>query len=190
MVIATKRTIKQSENKKLPTILLYRGEKIKERCDFTTFEIIITTRRAIYKNHVGYMVSTTPYAVASDGKAHEASLYAWLINLVNTQKAFRGHEKEQYLDSDITKGEILLTDKIITEANLTKPMAVFTNLDYATKAASEYIQWLNEQQKKLEDTMSEKAPEEDAKIDAEEKAIIENRKTVSEMIPDEIPEVK
>lgn len=132
-----------------------------ERENFGAFEIIKTKKGIMYKNYTGYHVWFTPYCTGADGVAHETSSYLWLDELLRHKKEFAGHESDPYLDTEITQGEILETDKIITEACLTHPMTAFIDLDYATKFASEHIKWLSEMSAKLESAMDNTPEDED-----------------------------
>ena len=67
-----------------------------------------------------------------------------------------------------TYGDWLENLKMITEANLTKPCVVFTDADYAKKAADEHSKWLDEKLKQLRAAMTQTPPEEDEKKNEEE----------------------
>lgn len=145
-----------------------------ERENFGSFEIIISKGYACFKNYTGYRVFTTPYAVGVDGKAHETSLYAWLKYMVDFKKSIKGKENEIFCDTTSTNQEFLDGMKVLTEANLTKPMSVFTDINEAQKGAENYMVWLEGQMKDLDKAMHTTPPEEDLKANAEfkQKAII------------------
>lgn len=152
--------------------ILERGEKVVEYGDFGAFSVWITTRQAVFHSYTGYEVRTTPYAVGIDGKASETSLYAWLVNLVKMKKGTDGHE-EELLSEGVKKGDALFASKVITEANLVKPMSVFIDLNEATKAAQEYMEWLEKAQKDLLESMQTLAASPD-----DERALAEDAKKV------------
>jgi len=131
-------------------------------------------------------VWTTPYAVGTDGKAHETSLYKCLDELLQMNKTFKGHEDEELAELNgekgITKGNLLNTDKIVIEANLIRPMVVFTNRDYAYEEAARHIEWMRKQMEQLETVSTETPPEEDEKANAEFNAKVDTAEIMSDMI--------
>lgn len=145
-----------------------------ERENFGSFEIVITKQGAIFKNYTGFRVFTTPYAVGLDGVAHETSLYAWLKYMVDFKKSITGQENEMFGETGSTNQEFLDGMKIVTEANLIKPMAVFTDIDEAQKEAENYLKWMEQKMKDLDKAMNATPPEEDLKANAEfeQKAIM------------------
>jgi hypothetical protein len=145
-----------------------------ERENFGSFEIVITKGYACFKNYTGYRVSTTPYAVGVEGKAHETSLYAWLKYMVEFKKSIVGKENEKFADTDVTNQEMLDGLKITTEANLIKPQVVFTDIEEAQREAMHYQEWFTKQMQDLQEAMTTTPPEEDVKANAEfeQKAIM------------------
>lgn len=145
-----------------------------ERENFGSFEIIISKQGAIFKNYTGYRVFTTPYAVGLDGVAHETSLYAWLKYVVDFKKSIKGKENEMFGETGSTNQEFLDGMKVLTEANLIKPQAVFTDINEAQKEAENYMKWMEGQMKDLEEVINTAPPEEDLKANAEfeQKAIM------------------
>lgn len=145
-----------------------------ERENFGSFEIVITKQGAIFKNYTGFRVFTTPYAVGLDGVAHETSLYAWLKYMVDFKKSIEGKEDEMFGDTTSTNQEFLDGMKLVTETNLIKPMAVFTDINEAQKEAENYLKWMEIQMKDLDKAMNTTPPEDDLKANAEfeQKAII------------------
>ena len=145
-----------------------------DRENFGSFEIVITKQGAIFKNYTGFRVFTTPYAVGLDGVAHEASLYAWLKYMVDFKKSIKGKENDIFCDTTSTNKEFLDGMKVLTEANLIKPMAVFTDIEEAQKEAENYMKWLESQMKDLDKVMNTTPSEEDFKTNAEfeQKAIM------------------
>lgn len=138
-----------------------------ERENFGSFEIVITKQGAIFRNYTGFRVFTTPYAVGLDGVAHETSLYAWLKYMVDFKKSIAGKENEMFGDTTSTNQEFLDGMKIVTESNLIKPMAVFTDIDEAQKEADNYLKWMERKMKDLDKAMNTTPPEDDLKADAE-----------------------
>lgn len=138
-----------------------------ERENFGSFEIVITKGYACFKNYTGFRVFTTPYAVGSDGAAHETSLYAWLKYMVEFKKSVKGKENEMFGGTASTNREFLNGMKVLTEANLIRPMAVFTDINEARKEAENYMKWMEGQMKDLSKAMNAAPPEEDLKANAE-----------------------
>lgn len=138
-----------------------------ERENFGSFEIVITKGYACFKNYTGFRVFTTPYAVGLDGVAHETSLYAWLKYMVEFKKSIKGKENEMFGGTTSTNKEFLNGMKVLTEANLIKPMAVFTDINEAQKGAENYMKWMEGQMKDLNKAMNTTPPEEDLKANAE-----------------------
>ena len=138
-----------------------------ERENFGSFEIVITKGYAWFKNYTGFRAFTTPYAVGLDGVAHETSLYAWLKYMVDFKKSIKDKENEMFGETTSTNKEFLDGMKVLTEANLIKPMAVFTDINEAQKEAENYIKWMEGQMKDLNKAMNTTPPEEDLKANAE-----------------------
>ena len=145
-----------------------------ERENFCSFEIVVFKQGICFKNYTGYKVFTTPYAVGLDGVAHETSLYAWLRYMVDFKKSIKGKENEMFGETTSTNKEFLDGMKVLTEANLIKPMTVFTDINDAQKEAENYMKWMEGQMKDLNKAMNTTPPEEDLKANAEfeQKAII------------------
>lgn len=138
-----------------------------ERENFGSFEIAITKRGAIFRNYTGFRVFTTPYAVGVDGVAHETSLYAWLKYMVEFKKSIKGKEDGMFGDTGVTNRDMLDGLRITTEANLIKPMVVFTDVEEAQKEAQRYMEWFERKMNDLDDAMNATPPDEDVKADAE-----------------------
>lgn len=154
--------------------------------DFGRFEVIETKKGIIFKNYTGYRVFVTPYAVGTDGVAHEQSLYAWLRDLVAMKRMFAGHEDEPITEgAKETKGDLLEMAKITAEANCLYPMTVFTDREKATQCALTYIEWLTGQMEALKEAMASPAPEEDLKANAEFDAKVEAAETLRGMLQEE-----
>ena len=145
-----------------------------ERENFGSFEIVVFKQGICFKNYTGYRVFTTPYAVGLDGAAHETSLYAWLKYMVDFKKSIKGKENEMFGETTSTNKEFLDGMKVLTEANLVKPMTVFTDIDEAQKEAENYMKWMESQMKDLDKVMNTTPSEEDFKANAEfeQKAIM------------------
>lgn len=144
------------------------------RENFGSFEIMVCKTGCIFKNYTGYRVFTTPYAVGVDGVAHETSLYAWLKYMVDFKKSIKGKENEMFEETTSTNKEFLDGMKVLTEANLVKPMTVFTDINEAQKEAENYMKWMEGQMEGLNKAMNTTPPEEDLKANAEfeQKAIM------------------
>lgn len=184
MVQATKRSVAKGKQNGYEFII--QSKDVIEREHFGRFEVIKTKKGIMFKNYTGYHVWTTPYAVGTDGKAHETSLYSWLDELLQMKRAYTGHEDEPLTEGvEYKKGDVLQAMIITTEANLINPMVVFLDRDKATQNASEQIKWMNEMAKKLQETMDAPAPEEDLKADAEFNAKMEAQETINEMLKEE-----
>ena len=138
-----------------------------ERENFGSFEIVVFKQGICFKNYTGYKVFTTPYAVGLDGVAHETSLYAWLRYMVDFKKSIKGKENEMFGETTSTNKEFLDGMKVLTEANLIKPMTVFTDINDAQKEAENYMKWMEGQMKDLNKAMNTTPPEEDLKANAE-----------------------
>ena len=141
---------------------------IEKEADFGTFKITRTRECIAYTNYIGYSVITKPYTTTPEGKATELSLYAWLNYALEQKEYLEQHKDEKQADLDLTNGEWLEQIKIITEANITKPCVVFTDINVACDEAAKHIQWLNEKAKQLQQAMTTPPPEEDEKANAEE----------------------
>lgn len=184
MVTASKKTIEKAQQ--TGDLFVIRNSEITEQENFGSFEVIKTKRGIMFKNYNGYHVWTTPYAVGTDGKAHETSLYSWLNELLKLKKAFAGHEEEKIIeDSEATKGDLLESARIATEANLIRPMVVFIDRDYAYQEAKRYIDWMKEQMEALQKAAETPAPGEDEKANAEFNAKVDAYETMQQMIQEE-----
>lgn len=138
-----------------------------EKEEFGSFYIEIYKTGIMFSNYTGFRVFTTPYAVGLDGVAHETSLYAWLKYMVDFKKSIKDKENEMFGETTSTNKEFLDGMKVLTEANLIKPMAVFTDINEAQKEAENYIKWMEGQMKDLNKAMNTTPPEEDLKANAE-----------------------
>lgn len=145
-----------------------------ERENFGSFEIVVFKQGICFKNHTGYKVFTTPYAVGLDGVAHETSLHAWLRYMVDFKKSIKGKENEMFGETTSTNKEFLDGMKVLTEANLIRPMTVFTDINDAQKEAENYMKWMEGRMKDLNKAMNATPSEEDLKANAEfeQKAIM------------------
>lgn len=169
-----------------------REKDVIERVDFGAFEVIKTSSGIMWKNYNGYHVFTKKYSTDNMGKAIEGSLYAWLDNLIETHKAFDGLMDEQFDGqthddgTPLTNREIYDMDRIVTEANLTKPLTIFTDLNEAIVAANEYISWLRERQEELLKAESEDLSSEDdvLRADVEEQERQELTETAVQIMDD------
>lgn len=187
MRTATKRTVANKGNEGYEFFL--RNKDIIERANFGRFEIIKTKQGIMFKNYTGFHVWTTPYAVGTDGKAHETSLYEWMDELLDMNNAYKGHEDEPVAeDSKYTKGDVMNAMRIATEANLIRPMTAFIDRDKAFQQAEEHMKWLNEMQEKLKETMEnplQEETDEDLRKNAEAEAKAENMETLANMAKEE-----
>lgn len=142
-------------------------EEIEAQADFGTFKITRTKSAIAYTNYAGYTVITKPYTTTPEGKAGELSLYSWLNYCIEAKGQLSADPEAFSSVPDVTNEDWLESIKIITEANITKPCVVFTDLDYAMQEAVKHIDWLNEMSGTLLDAMSKTPPEEDEKANAE-----------------------
>lgn len=180
MTIANKKSVSKANY-----IFDIKPSEILEQENFGSFEVVKTKRGIMFKTYTGYHVWTTPYAVGTDGKAHETSLYRWLDELLAIQGSYAGHESEKLNEEqDVTKGDVIDTYRIVTMANLTRPMAVFTDRDYAMQEAQRYMDWLKSQMEILGNA-EPPAPEDDEKANAEYNASVEAAETMQEMLKGE-----
>ena len=138
-----------------------------EKEEFGSFYIEIYKTGIMFSNYTGYRVFTTPYAVGLDDVAHETSLYAWLKYMVDFKKSIKDKENEMFGETTSTNKEFFDGMKVLTEANLIKPMAVFTDINEAQKEAENYMKWMEGQMKDLNKAMNTTPPEEDLKANAE-----------------------
>lgn len=138
-----------------------------ERENFGPFEIVVFKQGICFKNYTGYKVFTAPYSVGLDGVAHETSLYAWLRYMVDFKKSVKGRENEMFGETASTNKEFLDGMKVLTEANLIKPMTVFTDINGAQEEAENYMKWMEGRMKDLNKAMNAAPPEEDLKANAE-----------------------
>jgi len=166
-----------------------KSEEVTEREHCGPFEIIKTKRGIMFKTYTGYHVWTTPYAVGTDGKAHETSLYKCLDEFLLMARTFKGHEDEELTELNgekgITKGDLLETERIVIEANLTRPMVVFTDHDLAYKEAANYIDWLKSQIATLEKASTDAPPKDDDKANVVFNAKVENAEQIQVLIKEE-----
>lgn len=149
--------------------------------DFGSFEVVRTKRGIMFRTYTGYHIWTSPYAVGVDGTPHHNSLYSWLDNLVEMSKAYSGHEDEIFDkdNPDITTGDILESQKIMTVANLTMPLTIFIDPDKAADAANSYMKWLDDMQNKLLATIGGGVPDD---INEAEYAIERTKAEVSDTL--------
>lgn len=143
-------------------------EEVEKQADYGTFTITKTRGSIVFTNYTGYTVITKPYTVTPEGKAGELSLYAWLNYAIDISDELSQKKSEPYEDTGLTNGEWLEVVKMTTEANVTRPCVVFTDIDYAMQAANSHIEWLADMSKKLLDAFTTPPPEEDEKANAEE----------------------
>lgn len=161
---------------------IIKSDDVIERVPFGSFEIIRTKQGMVFKTFTGFSVFVSRYAVASDGEAHDTSLFSWLDELIQMKKDFSGHESEPFSDGvNYTKGDLLRAYEITTEANLTRPMTVFIDRDYAMEEGNRYLQWFVGMMQKYAAITNSPAPEEDPKKDAEFNAKNEWEENLKEM---------
>ena len=151
-----------------------------ERENFGSFELVKTAKGIMYKNYTGYHVWTTQYSTGIDGKAGQFSLYRALDELLKLKKLAKNHPDDIYF-KEITNKQMFDSDIIVIEANLTRPMTVFTDVSESLKAASEYIEWLKKKQVKIQKAMS-KLEKEDEKANAEFDASIKNTEQLKSIL--------
>lgn len=152
--VASKKTV-NNDLGLLGTIAGLNKKEVKKVGNFGHFMVVITNSEAIYHSFSGYEVRAKAWVVGIDAKAGEASLYVWLSNLVDMQEVVKGKESEPYPETGgSTYQDVLDTMVIITEANICYPMVAFTDADEAGKFASRRLDWMMEQEKKLEEAAS------------------------------------
>lgn len=157
-----------AKNKKQQSFeFIIKESDVLERENFGSFEIVVYKQGICFKNYTGYKVFTAPYSVGFDGLVHETSLYAWLKYMVDFKKSIKGKENEMFGDTASTNQEFLDGMNMITEANLIRPMTVFTDINEAQKEAENYMKWIEGQMKDLDKAMNTTPPEEDLKANAE-----------------------
>lgn len=139
---------------------------IVKQADFGSFKITRTRDCIAYTNHVGYSVITKPYTTTPLGQATKLSLYGWLNYALEMKEYLVEHKDEDSGVGNLTNGQWLEQIKIITESNITRPCVVFTDANYAMKAAQEHMDWLDEKLKQLRAAMTQTPPEEDEKANA------------------------
>lgn len=157
-----------------------KSEDIVKVSDFGGFELIFTKTGVMFKTHTGFHVWCTPYVLDLEGKAHENSLYAWLRQLAEAKESYSGEAALEPFEEmeNVTKGDILDSMRIITEANMTHPITAFVDMETATQFASKRLAWLGEMQEKLATAMTEEVKEE---TDADIKANFEHSKNIIEL---------
>lgn len=163
-----------------PYEFIIEEKDVLERVHFGSFEIVKTRRGIMYKNYAGFHVWTEPYVAREDGGVKETSLYEWLDNAIAHKKLATGHEGDPYGDGGVTRGEVLDTVRMLTEANVTYPMTAFVDLDRATEFATRHMRWLKEMQEKLREAMAATPPKENGYADAVDKAGVDAAETLAD----------
>lgn len=160
--VKTRKTHREAVADRLREFSL-KSQDIVKVADFGAFEVIITKRGAMFRTHTGFHVWCSPYVLGLDGKACEASLYAWLKNLADAKELFPARSGEAYPDAGgATYGDILDYMRIVTEANMTYPLVAFTDIETAAGLASQRISQLGALQESLAAAMGAAPPEETA----------------------------
>lgn len=135
-------------------------KKVKEVADFGGFYVVILKDEVIFRTHAGFEIRAKAWIRNMDGSVAETSLYSWLNNLVAMKHEVKGKEKEIFPETDVTYQDVFDSMVIMTEANLTYPMAAFTDSDRASKFATEHLAWLRQKSEELEAAMNAPVTEE------------------------------
>lgn len=154
-----------------------------KRADFGAYYVVLCKQGALFSTYTGYKVFTTQYAVGSNGKVCDTSLYTWLRELVEFKENITGKENNIFVDN-ITNADMLEGMVMTTVANIMKPMAVFTDYNEAQKEAMRYLDWLETSAKDLQTAESTTPPEEDYKENAKHNAEILATETLKEIAND------
>lgn len=128
--------------------------------DFGSFFIILLKDGAIYHTHIGYEVRCKRWCTDMNNETQETTLFNWLSNLVDFKKAVRGNEQVEFPGTGQTNEQMLDYMKILTEANMLHPVTAFSDLDTATKFASDRINFLREKAEELDKATSSSVQEE------------------------------
>lgn len=168
------------------------AEEVLRRVNFGTFEVILTKRGAMFKTYTGYHIWCTPYVSDAKGTSVHKTLYSYLVNLIDQKDECekKGEEFIKYADTgelaEITYNDYLALQKNITEANLLKPLTVFSDQEYAYREAKEYYRWLTESMNALMESSKEyKASEEDnERIEQEEIALMDTKEILKDSMLD------
>lgn len=157
--IAKKKTVDNNAGL-LNTISGLDRKKVKEVADFGGFYVVLLKDEAIFRTHAGFEIRCKAWIRNMDGTVADTSLYAWLTNLVAMKHEVKGKEKEIFPETDVTYQDVFDSMVIMTEANLTYPMAAFTDSDRASKFANEHLAWLRQKSEELEAAMNAPVAEE------------------------------
>lgn len=151
--IAKKKTV-DNDAGLLNTISGLDRKKVKEVADFGGFYVVLLKDEAIFRTHAGFEIRCKAWIRNMDGTVADTSLCAWLTNLVAMKNEIKGKENEIFPETDVTNQDMLDSMVIMTEANLTYPMAAFTDSDRAAKFATEHLDWLRKKSEELEAAMN------------------------------------
>lgn len=135
-------------------------KKVKEVADFGGFYVVVLKDEIIFRTHAGFEIRAKAWIRNMDGTVADTSLYAWLTNLVAMKNEIKGKEREIFPETDVTNQDVFDSMVIMTEANLTYPMAAFTDSDRAAKFANEHLAWLRQKSEELEAAMNAPVAEE------------------------------
>lgn len=135
-------------------------KNVKEVADFGGFYVVVLKDEIIFRTHAGFEIRAKAWIRNMDGTVADTSLYAWLTNLVAMKNEIKGKEKEIFPETDVTNQDVFDSMVIMTEANLTYPMAAFTDSDRAAKFANEHLAWLRQKSEELEAAMNAPVAEE------------------------------
>lgn len=151
--IAKKKTV-DNDAGLLNTISGLDRKKVKEVADFGGFYVVLLKDEAIFRTHAGFEIRCKAWIRNMDGTVADTPLCAWLTNLVAMKNEIKGKENEIFPETDVTNQDMLDSMVIMTEANLTYPMAAFTDSDRAAKFATEHLDWLRKKSEELEAAMN------------------------------------
>lgn len=135
-------------------------EDVKDIEDFGRYLVVILKDGCIFHTYSGLEIRAKAYVTDLTGNVAKASLYSWLVNLVDMKHETEGKEKEIFPETDVTYADVLDSMCIITEANLCHPITAFIDMDEATKFTTGRIKYLTDMQKKLEEAVNTPVKEE------------------------------
>ena len=156
--IAKKKSI--DNNAGLYKILGVKKEDVKSIADFGRFLVAILKDKAIFHTYTGLEIHCKAWALNLNGEAKDAILYLWLCNLIEMKKNTKGHENDIFPGTDVTYADILDSEIIMTEANLTHPLIAFTDMDLAAKFTQERLDYLRAKTEELDNLANSTVKEE------------------------------
>ena len=135
-------------------------KKVKEVADFGGFYVVVLKDEVIFRTHAGFEIRSKAWIRNMDGSVADTTLYTWLTNLVAMKNTVKGKENEIFPETDVSYQDMLDSMIIMTEANLTYPMAAFVDPDKAVEFANNHLEWLRKKSEELEAAMNTPITEE------------------------------